>query len=174
MTERTPLEKAVDKAFAYHPYRIPQVELFGGWIAGPTFMVRGDYTNPVDGQAESIFTPDPLISYKAKGLLDAAARAKPAKVSKSGHDKKQGFKTDKYGAEHPATAKSCTCRAVYLDGKPVAEIAFPLLSLGKKVGVDEWEALDLLLYGYKKGELVAVLAMKSFDTCLPEALEKAA
>lgn len=167
MSERTPLEKAVDKAFAYHPYRIPQVELFDGWIAGPTFMVKGEYTNPISGQSESIWTPDPLISYKAKGLLDAAERAEPARVSKDGHDKKQEFKTDKFGAEHPATAKKCTCRAVYLQEEPIAEIAFPLLSLGRKVGVDEWKVLDLVLYGFKKGELVAVLAMKGFDTCLP-------
>lgn len=172
--ERTPLEKAIDKAYAYHPYRIPQVELFGEWIAGPTFVVRGEYTNAIDGKPESIFTPDPLIAYKAQGLIDAAERAEPAEVSKSGHDKKQEFKTDKFGAEHPATAKTCSCRAVYVHGEPVAEIAFPLLSLGKKVGVDAWRVLDLVLYGFKKDELVAVLAMKSFDTCLPEALGAAA
>ena len=166
--ERTPFEKAVDKAFAYHPFRLPSVQTHDGWVVGPTFIVQGDYSCPIDGSTgHSIWRMDPLLGLKMKGIIEATEGTVEVTVSKDGHEKEQSFKKDKHGALQPINDKKCTCRAIFQGEKAIAEIAFPLLSLGKKVKPDVWRYGNGCLYGFNKGDLVCVLAAKGFDRCLP-------
>lgn len=167
--ERTPFEKAVDKAFSYHPYRLSRVETFDEWVVGPTFAVKGSYEqSPAEG--ETIYRPDPLLHLKLQGILKGAREARDeVEIDSSGHPKKQEFRTDQWGAEHPMTAKDCKCRAIRLAGNPVAELCFPLYALAKKVKPEVWR-FDLatsLLFGLNGKEVVAVFAAKRFDSCLP-------
>lgn len=173
MQDRSPLERAVDKAWAYHPFRQPEPLSAGGWVIGPTFVVKGEYTNAVDGEEAPIWKADPFLGMKAKGILASVDEAtEEVFISKGGHPKVQEFKVDKFGAEHPATAKKCTCRYVTDDaGNQAGEIAFPLLSLAKKVGCVTFKspAAGGIIFGFNKGgELVGVFALKLAFDCLPE------
>lgn len=112
--------------------------------------------------------PSPELWQQVTGILSGAKHAKdPVEIAAKGHAMDQQFRKDKYGAEVPMSAKKCTCRAIIKKGplgdNPIGEIAFPLLQLGKKVGVTDWKidyANQLLLYGYKGKKLVAVMMSK--------------
>lgn len=170
MPERTPFERAVDRAFAYHPFRLPDVQVVDKWVVGPTFMVKGDYTCPLDGNPHSIWKVDGMLRLKVVGMLSGADEAtEVVTIASAGHPKQAETHIDKYGAERPTTPTKCTCRAILNEsGEPVAEVGFPLLSLGKKVAVEVWRFAAGVLYGFNKdGDLVAVIAAKGFDKCLP-------
>lgn len=168
---RTAFEKAVDKAFSYHPYRQSEILVSGEWVIGPTFVVKGEYTCPLDREPHTLYREDPFLAMKARGVLAEAREAgQPAMVDKAGHKMEQVFIKDKHGALQPRTAKDCTCRAVRDEtGTAVGELAFPLLSLAKKVKVDDWFYDECgFVAGWAKNELVAVFAMKRLgELCRP-------
>lgn len=174
MPERTPLEKAVDKAFAYHPYKQSAIMAEGGYIIGPTFVVRGDYASPLsEGNSRGLWRDDPFLPLKAQGILAAAGGpVLSVEVDKGGHPMEQISATDKFGAEHVQTPKKCTCRAVRSDGVAVGELGFPLFTLAKKAGASTYTKPEdsPLVFGWDGDNLVVALAMKYLNPlCRPEA-----
>lgn len=169
---RTPLEKAIDRAFDYFPYRFNNVQLLHGWLVGPTFIVRADGYRVLP--REEIYKEDPLLQIKVTSLLSEAKNAKiELDVQAEGHRRKPVDAFVRDGKGNRATVEKpggrCTGRALCLGEAAWTELPFPLYALGKKLGVERYRAVDLhgrVVYGFKGKELVAVFSTRDLRGCL--------
>lgn len=166
----SPLGKKLAKAFDYHPVGMSELKFVDGWAIGPTFGVKIDE----EIQAHVILTgspykDDPYWYTKWTSILTSAPSKEGTDVvelavSKSGHSRKRDTVKTKAGDLKETGPANCTARALVTDdGIAPLEMAFPLYSLTKAVGVTAflWDIGNGagVVYGYDKDKkLVAVVA----------------
>ena len=180
MTDRTMLEKALDKAFLAHPYGFNGPVRVGEWVLGPAFAVKAPEYREVEWPKVYAET-DPLLEQKLAGIVEVRG-LHPLELQSSGHRQVTREETNKHGAKETKGGGKCTHRAYR--GKDVGtrvtwELAFPLVTLGKKLKVAEYKSdgKSYAVYGYTKDkQLVAVFAPRISPGCVVEweAEEKAA
>lgn len=154
------MKKAIDGAFTYHPFG--QLAQVGDWTVGPVFAVKQSYDE--DAPTSIFRAPDGLPN-----ILTSMLKATPpdvVRVAAVGHPRESFYQKDKWGSNVEHKRVKCTCRAVFEGETAVGELAFPMVRLAKKLGVDNWRRDGRALYGYRETELVAIFAMKDLDNCL--------
>lgn len=173
--ERTSFEKAVDRAFDYHPYGFDGVKLFGEWIVGPTFIVRTDGPERYRPRKQkTIFHPSAQWQLIATSLISQGRSAKlRLDVRDEGHNKKPtevSIKDEKGNrAKTMRPGGKCTGRAIYIGQGAWKELAYPLYALGKKLGVESYWALDAhtnVIFGFSKEKrLLAIFSPRGIENC---------
>ena len=164
----SPLDKAIQAAYDYHPYGVGLSRSYG-WTIGPTFMVKTD-----DGDNFlDLTTQSSTLAQMVRSLIAGSGEATtPVEIEKNGHPKEQKFRKDKYGALHPMSAAKCTARTIRMLPRrdPTGmEMPFPLLRLAKKVGDRFTVNPDAVaqLYVWNKGELTGIFQAKY---CQPDCI----
>lgn len=166
----SPLGKKLAKAFEYHPVGMSELKFVDGWAVGPTFGVKVDEEIGAHVVLTgSIYKDDPYWYTKWTSILSgspskAGTDVVELSLSKSGHTRKRETVKTKAGEVRETGPANCTARALVTDdGIAPLEMAFPLYSLVKAVGVTKflWDIGNGagVVYGYNKDqELVAVVA----------------
>jgi hypothetical protein len=140
------LPEIVRKAFEFHPYRFTQVFRVGGWVVGPTFMVRQLDMPVIPNKLHvPILMSELRVSSAARRIANYAPSLDPSVAVQA--------------AKHE---DACSGRYVTRRDTPVFELAYPLyrfVSFIKPEGfaLDQ----DRRLYLYHSGFLEAVLMCRT-------------
>ncbi len=142
--------KAIEKAFAFHPYGQPKPSVYGNWVMGPTFIIKvEDTTNLAFAHLSNLWVTNTTSEQsKLEAVLEKESEADLA--------------ISLCQAKHKATPK-CTYRSFTGAGSKFGlEVGYPLALLGKKAGVTSWKTINndvgVLTFGYNsKDEFVCIL-----------------
>jgi hypothetical protein len=140
--------KAINAAFAFHPYGQNKPSVYGAWVMGPTFVVKVPSADDMAfAHLSDLWVTTPASEQaKLKAVLEKETEA----------DVSVSLDINK----HTATPK-CTYRTLRGAGTKFGfEVGFPLARLAKVLGVDSWKTVNndvgVLVFGYKQDEFVGL------------------
>lgn len=175
---RSPLEKAIDQAYNYHPYGFRGPQRLGMWVVGPTFMV-------LPPEPVTLLSPEKYPHATAfiqqfgwdqqatKFFEEDTGRGIDVDIDRSGHPMDKVAVKDRHGAKKMTGPEKCTARAVRIreTSQTLLELAWPLFNIARKVEPKFYTLIprSQRIYGHdgNGNTLVIVRARSIGEQCRP-------